>query len=140
MGADTCHHVGQIRPTAHLHKSYPCPGQILEATKKSVSTEYFGSPGDSEFDLQKQDTPLLSIPQPPSGYEDRETSIESQKTLSVLDAHRDIFVVLTHDATLMGVMDLFPETLNEWKEKGWKEKTIWTFLEEKNSVFRFSPC
>ncbi|KAJ8096363.1 hypothetical protein AAF712_010643 [Marasmius tenuissimus] len=140
MGADTCHHIGQIRPTSHLHKAYPCPGHILEATRKSVSAEYFGLPGESEFDLRKRDKPLLTVPHPPSGYVDREQSIESQKALGLLDAHKDIFVVVAHDTTLMGVLTLFPETLNDWKEKKWKENTVWTFLEEDNSAFMFSPC
>ncbi|KAL0062508.1 hypothetical protein AAF712_010642 [Marasmius tenuissimus] len=140
FGADTCHHVGQIRPNPHLHKAYPCPGHILEASRNSVSVEHFGSPAEAEFNLRERKTPLLTIPPPPSGYEDREQSIESQKSLSVLDAHHDIFLVLSHDATLMGTINLFPETLNEWKEKGWKKNTIWTFLEEGNSSFRFSPC
>ncbi|KAK1233379.1 hypothetical protein PQX77_003491 [Marasmius sp. AFHP31] len=140
LGADTCHHIGQIRPTSLLHKAYPCPGHVLEATRKSVSAEDFGLPGEPEFDLRKRDKPLLTVPQPPSGYIDREQSIESQRALGLLDAHRDIFVVVAHDTTLMGVLTLFPETLDDWKEKKWKENAIWTFLEEDTSAFMFSPC
>ncbi|KAF5366426.1 hypothetical protein D9758_009780 [Tetrapyrgos nigripes] len=140
LGGDTCHHPGQIRPNKHIHKSYPCPGHILESTRKSVSAEHFSTPGTTEFDLSKRDTPLLSVPSPPSAYQDREQSIESQRLLSVLDAHKDIFVITAHDSTLVGIVGLFPETLDDWKEMRWKEKVIWVFLDESNRAFRFSPC
>jgi len=58
----------------------------------------------------------------------------------VFGARKDIFVIPAHDLTLVGVIELFPETLNNWKEKGWKEKSIWAFVDEKNAAFRFSPC
>ncbi|KAJ8096389.1 hypothetical protein PM082_011551 [Marasmius tenuissimus] len=140
LGGDTCHHPGQIRPNPHIHKSYPCPGHLLEATRKSVSAEHFATPGATEFDLTKRETPLLSVPPPPSAYADQQVSIKSQRALSVFDAHKDIFVMAAHDLTLVGIVGLFPEKLNDWKEKGWKEQSIWAFLDEKNRAFRFSPC
>ncbi|KAL0577058.1 hypothetical protein V5O48_004939 [Marasmius crinis-equi] len=140
FGGDTCHHPGQIRPNARIHKTYPCPGRILDAARKSVSAKHFGTPGALEFDLKERETSFLSVAPPPSFYADRDQSIESQKTLGVLDAHKDIFVIIAHDPTLAGVVELFPETLNNWKEKGWKEKTIWAFLEQDSKAFRFSPC
>ncbi|KAL0564151.1 hypothetical protein V5O48_017904 [Marasmius crinis-equi] len=140
LGGDTCHHPGQIRPNQHIHESYPCPGHIIDAARKSVSAEHFATSGTKEFDLKTRDTPLLSVPPPPSAYTDQERSIASQKTLSVLDAHKDIFVVTSHDPTLVGVIDLAPERLDNWKEKGWKESAIWAFLDEKHKAFRFSPC
>ncbi|KAL0575436.1 hypothetical protein V5O48_006527 [Marasmius crinis-equi] len=103
LGGDTFHHVGQIRPNEHIHKAYPCPGHILDATRKSISAEHFASPGTKEFDLSKRDTPLLSIPPPPSAYNDKDRSLESQKALGVLDVHKDIFVMAAHDVTLVGV-------------------------------------
>ncbi|KAK1226008.1 hypothetical protein PQX77_011026 [Marasmius sp. AFHP31] len=139
LGGDSFHHVGQIRPNPHAPKSYPYPEELIEATKKTVSAEYFAAPGDAEFDLTHRETPLLSVPPPPSAYKDREVAIETQRAISILDAHKDVFVVAAHDITLAGVIGLFPETLNDWKEKGWKEQSIWAFLDEKNKAFRFSP-
>ncbi|KAG7094419.1 hypothetical protein E1B28_008019 [Marasmius oreades] len=143
FGGDTCHHQGQIRPNEHIHRSYPCPDDILLSARKSVSTEYFPSPlhpGTNEFDLSKRTTPLLTIPPPPSAYHDREQAIESQRTLSVLDAHTDVFLVTAHDLTLEGIIDLYPATLNDWKEKGWKKKAMWSFADVKSKAFIFSPC
>ncbi|KAL0062510.1 hypothetical protein AAF712_010644 [Marasmius tenuissimus] len=139
LGGDTFHHAGQIRPNSHIQKTYPPTEELVEATRKSVSAEYFAAPGETEFNLTKRETPLLSVPPPPSAYKDREAALESQQVASVLDAHRDILVVAAHDITLSGVIGLFPETLNDWKEKGWKEQSIWAFLDEKNEAFRFSP-
>ena len=30
--------------------------------------------------------------------------------------------------TIQGVVGFFPQLANNWKEKGWKETTLWTFL------------
>ncbi|KAK1226012.1 hypothetical protein PQX77_011030 [Marasmius sp. AFHP31] len=139
LGGDTFHHVGQIRPNPHIHKTYPAPEELVEATRKTVSAEYFAAPGETEFNLTERATPLLSVPPPPSSYQDRTAALESQRAASALDAQRDILVVAAHDITLAGVIGFFPETLNEWKEKGWKEQSIWAFLDEKNVAFRFSP-
>ncbi|KAL0569719.1 hypothetical protein V5O48_012234 [Marasmius crinis-equi] len=141
FGADTCHHPGQIRPNPHIHKSYPCPGRLLDAARKSVSAEHFAAPGATEFDLEKRDTCFFGVAPPPhSFYADKAQSEESQKALAVLDAQKNVFVIVSHDATLEGVLGLFPEKLDDWEEKGWKEQTIWTFLEEDNKAFRLAPC
>ncbi|KAK1226013.1 hypothetical protein PQX77_011031, partial [Marasmius sp. AFHP31] len=100
LGGDTFHHTGQIRPNPHIHKTYPPTKELVEAAKNSVSAEYFAAPGETEFDLTKRETPLLSVPPPPSGYQDREVAIKSQRAASVIDAHKDIFVVAAHDVTL----------------------------------------
>ncbi|KAF9267230.1 Metallo-hydrolase/oxidoreductase [Marasmius fiardii PR-910] len=142
LGGDTCHHVGQIRPNPHIHKSFPCPGNLLSVIKASISTEHFPSfhADMGQLDLSNCGTPLLTVPHGPSVYTDRERSIESQKTLGLLDAHPDVFVIIAHDTTLVGVISLFPDRLDDWKEKGWKEKAVWSFVDPKNKAFVFSPC
>lgn len=73
-----------------------------------------------------------------TNYADLEQSKASIETLAEnFDAHPDIFVVLAHDTSLEGVIDLFPGSLNDWQEKGWKERVMWSFLEEgPTSVFK----
>ncbi|ESK81485.1 metallo-beta-lactamase superfamily protein [Moniliophthora roreri MCA 2997] len=138
LGGDTAHHAGQIRPNAHIHKTCPCPASILESTRESVSTKYF-SPESTYFDLQSRTEPLLSVTSMiPSFYADRAMSIESQKALGVLDADPDVLVILAHDPTLLGVIDMFPSTLDAWKENGWKEQVVWEFLKEESLAFRFN--
>ncbi|KAL0573959.1 hypothetical protein V5O48_008000 [Marasmius crinis-equi] len=146
FGGDTCHHVGHLRPNEFHHKTHPCPGHILTSTRKSISTEYFPSPlhpDSNEFDLARRDTPLLTIPSPdgdkPTAHIDPVKAKESIRTLSLLDSHPDVFVAIAHDLTLVEVVDLFPGKLDDWKEKGWKEKALWAFLKEDNKSFRFNP-
>lgn len=47
-------------------------------------------------------------------------------------------VVVAHDASIGDVLELFPETLNDWKEKGWKEEMLWKFMDEGNPAFIFN--
>ena len=42
----------------------------------------------------------------------------------------DIFTVIAHDASLMGVVGFFPESANGWREKGWAERGRWAFLRD----------
>jgi len=124
-----------IRPNEHIHANYPCPAELLESTRKSISTKYFPLPihtdGSGDFDLSARNTPLLTVPEGPSAYADREVSIRSQKILGHLfDVHPDIFIVIAHDFSLEETIRLFPESLDDWKEKGWKEKSIWEFLKD----------
>lgn len=50
------------------------------------------------------------------------------------DANENVFTVIAHDLSLIGVVDLFPKTANAWKEKGWAEKGRWEFLKEVQST------
>ncbi|EEB90033.1 hypothetical protein MPER_11814 [Moniliophthora perniciosa FA553] len=138
LGGDTAHHPGQVRPNARILETCPCPASILESTRESVSTEYF-SPGSTYFDLQNRTESLLTVTSAtPSFYADRATSIDSQRSLGLLEADPDVFLMLAHDPTPLGVIDLFPLTLDAWKEKGWKEQVVWEFLEEESPAFRFN--
>ncbi|KAK0202309.1 beta-lactamase-like protein [Desarmillaria ectypa] len=123
LGGDSCHHPGQLRPTAHLHQSFPCPGHILEPL------------GDAS--ISSRTTPLLSIPSGNLAHADRETSLATISKLSRLDANPDVLVLIAHDSTAPGVIDEFPKSLNDWKAKGWKDKLMWAFLEEDSPAFRF---
>ena len=50
------------------------------------------------------------------------------------DASEDVLVCIAHDPSLLKVLPLLnvePEKdLNDWKEKGYKEKTKWGWLNE----------
>jgi hypothetical protein len=57
-------------------------------------------------------------------------ALESIVKFQEFDANMDVFTVIAHDLSLIGVVDLFPATANAWKEKGWAEKGRWEFLKE----------
>lgn len=60
-------------------------------------------------------------------YEDVELASKTLEKLGELDAHEDVLTLLAHDATLKGVVDELPGSVDDWKEKGWKEKVMWAF-------------
>ncbi|KAJ7249431.1 beta-lactamase-like protein [Mycena rebaudengoi] len=137
LGGDSCHHPGQFRPTEKLHRYFPCPGELLAATRHSISAEHFSADNSSTFDLAARTTPFLDVAE--NGYyEDPPVARVSIGKLSDFDANLDIFVVLAHDMSLVPVIDLFPASLNRWKEKGWKKQATWAFVDEKNAAFRFN--
>lgn len=118
-----------MRPNVNISRYFPCPGSLLS---DSVSHEHFAVDGKIP-----EDRPLLEIG---PTYEDVEVAKQSIKTLSeTFDAHPDVFVILAHDGSLLETIDMFPKSLNAWKEKGWKEKVMWAFLEEKNIANVFKP-
>jgi hypothetical protein len=44
------------------------------------------------------------------------------------DAYDRIFPVIAHDNSLLGVVHFYPEVANDWKAKGWKDRSRWGFL------------
>ena len=70
--------------------------------------------------------------QEPGGwYVDPPTAQKSVKSLEEFDADENVFVCVAHDGGLIPVVEFFPAgTINGWKEKGWKEKSRWGFLNE----------
>ncbi|KAJ7136030.1 beta-lactamase-like protein, partial [Mycena epipterygia] len=143
LGGDACHHAGVFRPTSKLHRHFPCPGELLAATRLSISPTHFPAPDSesvtSEFDLLSRTKPLLSIAK--DGYfEDASSAETSIQKIGDFDANADVFVILGHDESLGPVIGPFPLLLDDWKVKGWKREATWAFLDEKNPAFRFKPA
>jgi hypothetical protein len=61
---------------------------------------------------------------------DIEQAIQTIKDAQQVDAQDNVFFVPAHDMSVAGVIDEFPKTANDWKAKGWSEKTFWRFLED----------
>ncbi|EUC63998.1 N-acyl homoserine lactonase AttM [Rhizoctonia solani AG-3 Rhs1AP] len=128
MGADICHHGGQMRPTKYLPlpesiapNPFPhrldCPGSLLlDVHPKHSSTE-----------------PFYHVANPPQGGAASTDPVEAQRSLEKLldvDCHENIFTIIAHDSTMLGVVEFFPKTLNDWKFKGYREKSMWGFLKD----------
>ncbi|KAF7298806.1 Metallo-beta-lactamase superfamily protein [Mycena indigotica] len=144
MGGDSCHHAGVLRPTKLLHSHYPCPGFLLEQSRKSISVEHFASnsvtSNHDEFDLAGQTRPLLRIAEG-QWNADHVQAQESADRLTLFDGNPDVFVVLAHDGSLLPLFarnGTFPVDLSEWKGKGWKQQAVWAFLDQENPAFRFN--
>ncbi|KAK6366849.1 hypothetical protein LTS17_010400 [Exophiala oligosperma] len=129
MGGDLSHHGGLLRPSKYLHiparlsgSSYglqtPHPGcsfeKLLLARTGSTETPFFLSTAAQVVDEEGL----------------AKTRSKAQK----LDAQENIWLVCAHDATISQVADFFPASANEWKEKGWRTKTLWSFLNDFNDA------
>ncbi|KAJ7273018.1 beta-lactamase-like protein [Mycena rebaudengoi] len=143
LGADSGHHVGQIRPTHDLQRAVPCPAHILANSKAAVSTDFFWS-SDSQpgaFDLASRAQPLLSIPDLPNTVMfDPVAARVSLAKVADFDADSSVLVVFAHDESLIHVLPYFPKTLNAWKASGIKSDAVWGFLDTKNPAFRFGKA
>jgi hypothetical protein len=70
-----------------------------------------------------------------SSYTDREQAVEDIEKMKSFDANEDVLVLLAHDRTLLqGILPVFneqpEENLRDWKEKGWREKLRWGWLND----------
>ncbi|KAJ7060084.1 hypothetical protein C8F01DRAFT_1254199 [Mycena amicta] len=142
LAGDTAHHIGAARPRPLLQAHFPCPGDILSASRTAVSTDAFWSPHSSlgEFDLPSRTQSMLALSDTPDGlYVDPTVAQVSLEKVSQFDADEDVYLVIAHDASLVGALPVFPQSLNGWKNSGLKEKTVWRFLQEDNLAFLFSP-
>jgi hypothetical protein len=50
--------------------------------------------------------------------------------LQELDADERIFVIIAHDSTVRDGVDHFPQSLNDWKSKGWGRSLKWAFFRD----------
>ncbi|KAK7025221.1 Metallo-beta-lactamase superfamily protein [Favolaschia claudopus] len=142
LGGDTFHHVGEARPRPALQKNFPCPAHILEEAKTAISTDFFWSPRsrDGAFDLRSRSSQLLAVSDTPdSFYADPVASQVSLEKIATFDADPDVFVVIAHDISIRDVIPYFPASLNDWKARDLKEKTLWSFIEESNPASVFRP-
>lgn len=42
----------------------------------------------------------------------------------------NVFVIISHDATVRDAVELFPRSLNSWMERGWAKEVKWGFLRD----------
>jgi hypothetical protein len=52
----------------------------------------------------------------------------SLQELCRFDGNNDMLVIIGHDASITGKIDLFPANVNNWKAEGMKDKLYWSFL------------
>lgn len=126
LGGDVCHYAGIFRPSQHLplpeqisaDQSCPtsgenfCPGHAWERLQRSRGREAQDSLYDMTFGL---DIPLAN---------------KTKKKLQALDCDDDVFVIIAHDSTVRDGVPHFPQSLNDWKQKGWGRDLKWAFLKD----------
>lgn len=121
MGANAAHHAGLLRPSPYLplpksitllHTQDVIDGEALrQLYLRQSANEPFFEPSERMFPAMR----------------------EARKTIEAiqeLDAQSNIFVVLAHDASLVGEVEMFPAAINGWVQSGVKERTRWGFVSD----------
>lgn len=123
MGADACHHAGLLRPNEFM----PLPPSIRPPQFHRAPLPEGGG-ADTPEGLPARNEPFL----PPSerAFPAQAQAKETLRKIVELDAQKNVFVVLAHDTSLEGQIDLYPTSANKWMEKGWKRRTRWLFCNE----------
>jgi hypothetical protein len=127
MGGDAVHHGGQFRPSQYI----PLPDNIkpspLQPLYNNSRCACAGSLYQAIYPKKSTTEPYMQA----SGFfhEDPASARQSAVKLIDFDTHEDVFVVFAHDKGLLDIVDFYPKTANEWKSKGWKERSHWRFLQ-----------
>lgn len=120
MGGDLCHHGSEMRPSPYLPLPDPLPSRVGGAKCAADFQRLNARNG------RKADSPFVS----PNMFEDEQLSDQTIERTQVADADPNVWFVFAHDRALLEGVELFPEKANDWKQKGYKEKTMWMFLED----------
>lgn len=124
MGGDAAHHGGEFRPTEYL----PLPKEIQPSPLKRKQPV---CPGHLLADInphQKADVPFYYVTS--SFANDKKLADWTIDGLGEFDAQENVLMLMAHDDAVVdpGQIDFYPKTLNEWYQKGIKEKIKWLFL------------
>jgi len=123
MGGDCCHHGGEFRPTEYL----PLPKEVSPGSNK----KYFASACPGAY-MVEHVHPFKSATRPfydvARGFShDHDEAVRSIGKLQEFDASDDVLMCIAHDMTLVGNVDFYPKTMNDWKAKGHKKQVMWNF-------------
>lgn len=117
MGGDTCHFIGQFRPSVYRPLSaermpeslqqHVCPGAIMERLLACPNQPLFRMPEVNAVDISQ--------------------ARESIEKLQLLDSANNVWVIVAHDQALLDQIEFYPATINDWQKKKYAEKTRWRF-------------
>lgn len=148
LGGDICHFPGVTRPNPEL----PLPNTIPERVLNTKGGQHFPSPcpcslftdhhpalssgcDKDRIRLDPKRTPFYAISNDPtSAYTDPIIAQQSASKLIRLDASPNVLVCLAHDETMLHSLPTLnnnpADDLNNWKERGYKEKIHWGWLND----------
>lgn len=109
MGADSCHHLGQLRPNKYL----PLPeteacAKYASLLPRGPSEPFYGLPEHLHDDVQKSRAVISKLQR--------------------FDADDRVLLIVAHDRSMVDDLELLPNSINGWKESGIKELVRWKFL------------
>lgn len=125
MGADACHHPGVLRPSAYL----PLPALVDMARPPSLTVR--ACPGEALRRVQRHGDaaePFFEVS--PVLFPDHAAALETVRKIAEMDAADHVFVILAHDESILGHIDLFPRAINGWRAEGLGSATRWLFCKD----------
>ncbi|OCF35573.1 hypothetical protein I316_02627 [Kwoniella heveanensis BCC8398] len=93
------------------------PGHIMALCRVTAKPETL--PTSESEDLR---SPIPVVDGKPQLAVDPELATYTIGQLTRMSRENNVMVILAHEAQVDGVVDKFPESLNDWRSKGWKEK------------------
>ena len=125
MGADACHHAGILRPSEYL----PLPRTISPSPIRQFAAA--GCPGAVLQQLQprgRANEPFFALSE--GAFPAHRDATETIRKIEELDSLDNVLVVIAHDESLLGEIDLYPDAVNGWMEKRIKARTRWMFCRD----------
>ena len=128
LAGDSCHHMGQLRPSSYL----PLP-DAMSPSLMEVDPASTGPQGSSSSTALRKLLPESKGTQSFYGlneglHDDIAGAEDTLEKLKVFDANDSVLVIIAHDWSLLHVVDLYPKHLNQWKQHNWGKLGRWRFL------------
>ncbi|KAF2225518.1 beta-lactamase-like protein [Elsinoe ampelina] len=123
MGGDACHHGGEFRPSRYLplpEGLEPSPVPTLRVCPGSLLTAFHRSGKATEPFYEV--TPMFAHDVGECNW-----TIDG---VEEFDAQGNVLVLIAHDDSVEGEVEMFPRAMNDWCEKGVKERVKWRFLRD----------
>jgi len=105
-----------LRVSRHLHSSLK-PDVLLSGDAAHHQTQYLPVPND---DGDKR-SPIPVIDGKPQLATDPPVLAHTIGGMTRMSREEDVMVLMAHEKEALGVLAEFPEPLNGWKSKGWKQ-------------------
>lgn len=125
LGGDLSHHGGEIRPSKYLSLASATASVATEGAKHQATAlkalETIQTSRGRRTDQAIFDPCITS---------DFDEALQTIAGVQDADAEGDVFFIGAHDDTLKGIIEVYPQRANEWKAKGWREKSLWAFLRD----------
>ncbi|KAF7533224.1 hypothetical protein G7054_g7257 [Neopestalotiopsis clavispora] len=129
LSGDLYHMAGELRPNAQK----PLPSQVSFARHpahlgKAETTTCTRSALERLQTARGRsiDEPFFEVV--PAVAPDADVANEMLKRAQIPDSQENVLFLAAHNDAIINVANFFPETANNWKELGWKEKLEWEFL------------
>ena len=123
LGGDACHNVAQLRP----NRFRPLPDNISVGVRgESQPQERWGHAQIPQPVKPAKEDSLYGLAQ--GMHDDLKAAEQTVEKLKAFDGRDDVLIVIAHDATLLDVLDFFPQDINDWNIRGWAAQGRWLFL------------